>query len=150
MHVDSGPDRFGNDTLKAAASLRQQFGPLEPIFATRRQEKGTMVEHAWEFLFADPDAWTRPTENCCNDAAFLGALSSAAGGSIALYSEGGADWYPPGTDFLRPGRASARDAIQTYLWDDLAAFQAACPGLEISLPGHVWRIGGGRVGELHG
>ena len=108
-----------------------------------------MIEHTWEFLLADPDAWVRPTENCCNDAAFLGTLTQATGGSLVLYSEGGAPWYPATTDFLRPGPPDAADRVQMYLWDDLDAVRSACSGsVSLSVPGDLWRIGGGQAGRL--
>jgi hypothetical protein len=157
VHVDSGPDRRGEDTVTngTAAALRAKYGTLDPVFTTRRQERGTMVEHDWSFLLAPSDAWVRPTENCDNDAAFLGRLAGATGGQLVLYSEGGADWYPDATDFLRPGaEAAANDAVQMYLWDDMAAIEAAVAGASgdrgvvISLPFDVWTIGGGASTRL--
>ena len=151
VHVDSGPDRHGSSVVStgAAAALRAEHGPLNPVFATRRQERGTMVEHSWEFLFADPNSWTRPTENCCNDARFLASLTEAVGGQLVLYSEGGAPWYPHSTDFLRGDQVTAADAVQMYLWDGLDAIREACAvPVETSLPRDVWRIGGGRAEGL--
>ena len=114
-----------------------------------------MVEHDWSFLLAPSDTWVRPTENCDNDAAFLGRLAGATGGQLVLYSEGGAEWYPDATDFLRPGaEAAANDAVQMYLWDDMAAIEAAVAGasntrgVAISLPFDVWTIGGGAPTKL--
>ncbi len=157
VHVDSGPDRRGDDTVSngTAAELRDKYGAIDPVFATRRQERGTMVEHDWSFLLAPASDWVKPTENCDNDAGFLARLAEATGGQLVLYSEGGADWYPDATDFLRPGeQAGANDAVQMYLWDDMSTIEAAVAGVSdgkgvvVSLPFDVWTIGGGAPSRL--
>ena len=76
VHVDSGTNLQGESMVTSGdcAQLVSQFGPLNPIFATRRQERGTMVEHTWEYLLQTTKAWVAPTENCCNTAEFLANL----------------------------------------------------------------------------
>jgi hypothetical protein len=155
VHVDSGTDAAGRSlvTTGALAELVRELGPLSPVLATRRQEAGTMIEHTWEFLLRPADEWVRPTENCNNGARFLGALCEAAQAPwLVLYSEGGADFYPEGTDFLRRATGSARMAPYEYLWDRLpeitAAVAAAGARTHLSQPFELFAIGGGPLGPL--
>lgn len=155
VHVDSGPDLSGLSTVTSGtgAALRSQFGALSPVFATRRQERGIMIEHTWEFLLADPAQWLLPTENCCTGAQFLADLCRCVGAPLlALYSEGGADFYPDGTDFLRRPKPSARTLPHEFLWDDLGTISAAVlrsgARIHMSAPYHCFRIGGGFIGSL--
>ena len=147
VHVDSGTDGSGRSlvTTGAAAALVERYGPLDPVFATRRQERGVMIEHTWEFLFQPFAAWVLPTENCDNNAAFLGELARATQTrNLVLYSEGGADWYPDGTDFLRRASPSARMGPHEYLWDDLGAIGDAITRagatMQLSKPFDVFAI----------
>lgn len=105
-----------------------------------------MIEHPWEFLLQPADRWVRPTENCDNGANFLAELArTTRTRSLVLYSEGGADWYPEGTDFLRRGSPSARMGPHEYLWDSLeaitAAVEAAGSKVHLSQPFDVFRMG---------
>jgi hypothetical protein len=150
VHVDSGTDRQGRNlaTTGAARRLAGKYGPLSPIFATRRQEKGLMIEHPFEFLLQPAERWVRPTENCCNDGDFLSLLCQESGcGQLVIYSEGGADWYPATTDFLRRQTPTARRAPHEFLWESLSAITAkvAAAGAQIhvSEPYQQFRIGGG-------
>jgi hypothetical protein len=62
-----------------------------------------------------------------------------------LYSEGGADWYPDGTDFLRRRTQSAAAEAHQYGWDDLETIRraVASAGAEVHLasPGDRFFIG---------
>ncbi|MCS6912586.1 MAG: MBL fold metallo-hydrolase [Myxococcota bacterium] len=152
VHVDSSSDVMGRSLVSsgAAAELVARHGPLCPVFATRRQERGMMVEHTWEFLLQPAEAWVLPTENCCNDAAFLAELCQHTRTPLlVLYSEGGADWYPNDTDFLRRGQPSARMAPYEYLCDDLATIAASLArvgtALHLSVPWQTYRIGSPQI-----
>ena len=147
VHVDSATDAAGHTlaTSPALAEAVARFGGLSPVFATRRQERGTMVAYGWPFLLRPADEWARPTENACNGAAALAALCRAAGTQIlAIYSEGGSDAYPLDTDFLRGAHPRAQDAVVQFLWDNLEQIRAAV-GVEtvLSSPGDRYQIGGG-------
>lgn len=151
VHVDSSTDHAGRSLVSTgeAAELARRWGPLALVFATRRQERGLMLDYPFEFLLQPAPLWIAPTENCCNDAAFLGALCRACGTpELVLYSEGGADFYPESTDFLRRPSTPARSAPYEYLWDPLAAIADAVRGagaaLCLSSPYDVFRIGRGR------
>lgn len=148
VHVDSSTDKEGRSlsSTGAAAELVRRFGPLSPVFATRRQELGLMIDYPWEFLLQPAPLWLRPADNCCNGARFLAELTRAcAAAELVLYSEGGADFYPEGTDFLRRPSAPARMAPYEYLWDPLdeirAAVRDAGAVLRLSDPRDVFRIG---------
>lgn len=149
VHVDSGSDYRGRSLVSTGemAELVDRYGPLDPVFATRRQELGFMIEHPWEFLFREVSEWLEPAENCCNDAAFLAALArEARTGRLVLYSEGGADWYPEGTDFLRRETPTARHRPFVYQADSLEAIEAAVSPagarVVLSEPGSRYAIGG--------
>jgi hypothetical protein len=146
VHVDSATDADGRSLVTdgTLARLRERFGALSPVFASRRQERTAQVEQGWEFLLRPADEWPRPAENCDNGAAFLAALERAGGGDLVLYSEGGAPWFPAHTDFLRRGPATALDACREYGWDDLAAIRAAT-GAVLAEPYQRWAVGGGRL-----
>lgn len=153
VHVDSGPNLAGLSTVTSGvgAKLRSQFGALSPVFATRRQERGIMIEHTWEFLLASPERWLLPTENCCTGAQFLSDLCQQVGTPLlALYSEGGADFYPDGTDFLRRKKPSARTLPHEFLWESLRTIEEAVhrvgARIHMSAPYHCFRIGGGYIG----
>lgn len=106
-----------------------------------------MIDYPWEFLLQPAPLWIRPADNCDNGARFLAALTRAcAATELVLYSEGGADFYPESTDFLRRPSTPARMAPYEYLWDPLdeirAAVQDAGAALRLSDPRDVFRIGG--------
>ncbi|MFO0577126.1 MAG: MBL fold metallo-hydrolase [Polyangia bacterium] len=150
VHVDSSTDHRGCSLVSTgeAAALVRRFGPMALVLATRRQERGLMLDYPFEFLLQPAPLWVAPTENCCNDAAFLGALCRACGTTrLVLYSEGGADFYPDGTDFLRRPSTPARCAPYEYLWDPLVriedASREAGAALCVSSPYDVFRIGDG-------
>ena len=150
VHVDSGTNLAGESMVSTgvASRLTEAHGPLSPVLATRRQERGTMVEHTWEYLLQPVAKWVEPTENCCNDAAFLGALAASCRASeMVLYSEGGADYYPIGTDFLRGPTPRPTDAALEYGWDTLEQItervEAAGARIRCAAPGQVFVIGGG-------
>ena len=150
VHVDSGTDHRGRSLVSTgeAAALVRRFGPMALVLATRRQERGLMLDYPFEFLLQPAPLWVAPTENCCNDAAFLGALCRACDTpELVLYSEGGADFYPESTDFLRRPSAPARCAPYEYLWDPLAQIEDAAreagAALCVSSPYDVFRIGRG-------
>jgi hypothetical protein len=66
---------------------------------------------------------------------------------IALYSEGGAGWYPAFTNFIAPARFAAHAAPYQYGWDSLDEIRAAVPtAVELSAPYDRFRIGAGRDG----
>ena len=149
IHVDSGTDAAGRSLVSTGelAAVRDRLGPIHTVFATRRQERALMVEHGWHFLLRPADEWLRPTENCDNDADFLASLVTAAGArQLVLYSEGGADWYPDGTDFLRGSTPRALDTARTWLWEDLATIQektaAAGATVQLSAPYDRFPLGG--------
>lgn len=148
VHVDSSPDRDGRSSVSegVAAALVEAHGPLSPVFATRRQERGTMIEYDWTFLLRPIEEWVQPTENCATGAAFLADLAEASQAStVVLYSEGGAAWYPELTDFLRRGPATAMDRIYEDGWDSLDAITEAiaAKGAQtvLSDPRQVFTIG---------
>lgn len=149
VHVDSATDALGGSLVGDGTldRLRERFGAISPVFATRRQERTAQVEHGWEFVLRPADEWPRPAENCDNGAAFLAALRHRAGGDLVLYSEGGAPWYPAGTDFLRRGPATAMDACRELGWDDLDAVRGAS-GAVLAAPYDRFRVGGGRLEPL--
>lgn len=149
VHVDSGADRAGRSLWQNgdAAALVARFGPLSPVFASRRQERGVMAEHTWEFLLQPASLWGEPTENCCNDAAALAALCAATQTpQLVLYAEGGADFFPAGTDFLRRKTPTARTAPFLHLSDPLPAIAAAVAAagarVDLAEPYQVFAIGG--------
>lgn len=149
VHVDSGSDRAGRSLWQGgdAAALVARFGPISPVLASRRQERGVMVEHTWEFLLQPATSWGEPTENCCNDAAALASLCAATQASqLVLYAEGGADFFPAGTDFLRRKTPTARTAPFVHLSDPLpaivAAVAAAGARVDLAEPYQVFAIGG--------
>ena len=145
VHVDSGPDGRGQSSVTAgvAADLKQRYGAISPIYATRRQERGTMCEYDWTFLFRPFSEWTLPAENCATGAEFLKDLCEAAGATtLVLYSEGGAAWYPDATDFLRRGEPRAMDAVYEDGWDSLETIEAAVDAtIVLSEPRDLSRIG---------
>lgn len=147
VHVDSASDAAGHSlaTSSQLAAAVADLGPLSPVFATRRQERGTLLEYGWPALLRPADTWARPTENADNDARALEALCRATRtGCLALYSEGGSDAYPTDTDFLRGANPRARDAVQQFLWDDLEKIRTAVGApLHLSRPGERYVIGGG-------
>lgn len=121
VHVDSAVDRHGASLWSTGvlASLRERFGPLSPVFATRRQERRTMIDYTWEGLLQPASAWVRPTDNCVTGAAHLARLCEVAGArTLVLYSEGGSSWYPAGTNFLPGDRPAATEPYQLG-WDTL-------------------------------
>lgn len=148
VHVDSATDVDGRSLSNTgdAAALVAKYGRLDPVFATRRQERGLAIDHTWEFVLQPSDTWLAPTENCHNGAADLAALVRATGTRrCVLYSEGGADWYPDGTDFLRRATPTARAAPFEYLWDSLdtitAEVAAAGASIQLSAPYDELQIG---------
>lgn len=148
VHVDSGPDRHGKSAVTEgiAAALRKRHGALSPIWATRRQERGTVCEYDWTFLLRPFAEWTEPTENCCTGASFLADLAAAAGAtSVVVYSEGGADWYPESTDFLRRGGPDPMAPVYEDGWDTVEAIAvalgAAGATMTLSSPRDVVTIG---------
>ena len=152
VHVDSAADRDDRTLASTgiAAELARTHGPLSPVFATRRQERGTMIDYSWEALLRPAREWVSPTENCATGGELLASLCAAVGaGCLALYSEGGADWYPEWTNFIpRHGVALARP--YQYLWESLDEIAAAVRevGAEtiLSRPYSRYQIGGGPDG----
>lgn len=147
VHVDSGTDALGRSMVStgALAQAVARYGPIHTVFATRRQERGTMLEYGWPFLLRPADEWARPAENACNDAAFLGALCATAGARhLVLYSEGGTDAYPTDTDFLRGSGPRARDTALTFGWDDQASIERAASEAgartTLSKPGDLYAL----------
>ena len=105
-----------------------------------------MLDYGWEALFAPASAWVEPTENCATGAAFLASLVRDAGArDLAIYSEGGAPWYPEHTNFLNvPGREASAAPYQ-YLWEPLDAIERAVAAegasLAVAAPYRRFRIG---------
>lgn len=152
VHVDSAVDRAGRSLVSTGASrlLAERFGALSPVFATRRQERRTMIEYTWEALLRPADEWTRPTENCATGPRFLAELCQAIGArALVLYSEGGADWFPAGTNFM-PGDDPARVEPYQCGWDPLDAVvdAVAAAGADtiVAQPYRRFRIGGAAAG----
>ena len=120
-------------------------GNVSTVFATRRQERGTTCEYDWTWLLLPFDQWCAPTENGSTGAAFLAELSAAAGASrLVLYGEGGTEWYPRSTDFVRRGPAGAMDRVFEDGWDTVEQIHHAvserggvCEQAQI---GQVWSI----------
>lgn len=121
VHVDSAVDRHGHSLWSTGGldALRARFGALSPVFATRRQERRTMLDYTWEGLLQPAPAWVSPTENCVTGAEALAALCAHAGThTLVLYSEGGSTWYPAGTNFLPGDRPAISEPYQLG-WDTL-------------------------------
>lgn len=155
VHVDSGTDWQGRSSVTSgeARRLADSVKVVSPVFATRRQELGTLVEHTWEFLLRPANEWPRPTENCCNSAAFLAALCQQARSPwLVIYSEGGAAFYPDGTNFLRRPDEPARIAPYEYLWDPweqiVATVERGGAQTHMSSPFQRFEIGGGPIAGL--
>ncbi len=147
VHVDCGPDVSGRSLVSDGTMRRltSRFGPFSHVFATRRQERGTMLEHGWPFLFQPANRWVQPTENCCTGASFLAELCAVGEArQLVLYSEGGANWYPDDTDFLRGASSSAWVDALTWLWDDIGVIShtVACE-VVLSRVWDRWRISRG-------
>lgn len=149
VHVDSGTDAEGQSMVStgALADAVAKYGPVDTVFATRRQERGLMLEYGWHFLLRPAEEWARPAENACNDAAFLAELAGTAGARrLVLYSEGGLDAYPTDTDFTRGSTPRARDQALQFLWDDEPAIRAAVEArgakLHLSEPGERFVLAG--------
>ena len=126
VHVDSGTDRHGNSWVASNVSrtVQEKLGPIDLVFATRRQERGSPIEYGFEFLLRPAEEWLSVAENGDNPAAFLADLVEATGArTLVLYSEGGADWYPEGTDFLRRPDERNGDGWRTLYWDDLETIE---------------------------
>lgn len=155
VHVDSGTDSQGLSSVTSGV-LRQLAASvrcLSPVLATRRQELGSLVEHPWEFLLRPAREWPLPTENCHNPAAFLAALAQQAGCPwLVIYSEGGADFYPDGTNFLRRPGEAARMAPYEYLWNPwdqiVSAVEQTGAKIHMSSPFERFAIGGGPLSGL--
>ncbi|HVK73619.1 MAG TPA: MBL fold metallo-hydrolase [Kofleriaceae bacterium] len=152
VHVDSAIDRDGRSLVSTGAChlLGEQFGALSPVFATRRQERRTMLEYSWEALLRPADEWARPTENCATSPDFLADLCRALGArTLVLYSEGGAGWFPEGTNFM-PGDEPALVEPYQYGWDPLDAVFDAVAGVGadtiVARPYQRFVIGGGTAG----
>jgi hypothetical protein len=152
VHVDSAIDRHGASlwSTGGVAALRARFGPLSPVFATRRQERRTMIDYTWEGLLQAATAWVRPSENCVTGADALAALCEAAGGkTLVLYSEGGGTWYPAGTNFLPGDRPAAGEPYQLG-WDTLEQIfdRLALLAVDtlVSKPYQKFVLGGGAAG----
>jgi hypothetical protein len=108
-----------------------EHGPVDVLYATRRQELHLGYEVLSDlhtvYLGSDPRRFGRLIENCHCPAAYLADLARATGCSlVVLYSEGGAEWFPDNTNFLRTGDATAFSGFE-YLWDSLADIAAAVP-----------------------
>jgi hypothetical protein len=152
VHVDSAVDRHGASLWSTGglAALRERFGALSPVFATRRQERRTMIDYTWEGLLQPATAWVSPTENCVTGADALAALCEAAGGkALVLYSEGGGTWYPAGTNFLPGDRPAASEPYQLG-WDSLEQIfdrlEALAVDAIVSRPYQRFTLGGGAAG----
>ena len=152
VHVDSAIDRHGHSlwSTGALAALRERHGALSPVFATRRQERRTMIDYTWEGLLQPAPAWVAPTDNCVTGAAALAALCQGAGArTLVLYSEGGEAWYPADTNFLPGDRPAASEPYQLH-WDTLDQIfdrlEAIGVDAIVSKPYQRFTLGGGPAG----
>ena len=152
VHVDSATDRHGHSLWSsgALAGLRERFGALSPVFATRRQERRTMIDYTWEGLLQPATAWVSPTDNCVTGADALARLCEAAGArALVLYSEGGSSWYPAGTNFLPGDRPAAAEPYQLG-WDPLEQIFDRLDELKVativSKPYQKYLLGAGAAG----
>ncbi|HVV86288.1 MAG TPA: MBL fold metallo-hydrolase [Kofleriaceae bacterium] len=152
VHVDSAIDRHGRSLWSTGvlAALRDRFGPLSPVFATRRQERRTMIDYTWEGLLQPVSAWVAPTENCVTGADALAALCEhARTKALVLYSEGGSTWYPAGTNFLPGDRPAAAEPYQLG-WDSLEQIfdrlEALGVDTIVSKPYQRYTLGAGAAG----
>jgi len=133
VHVDSSIDSTGRSDLTDGAIERlvNERGPIDVLYATRRQELhfGFEIQHDLSpmFLGADPRRFVGVTENCFCPASYIVNLAREARCSmVVLYSEGGAEWYPSDTNFLRTGDDESFLG-HDYLWDSLNDIVDAAP-----------------------
>lgn len=152
VHADSSVDRRGDSLWSTGtlAALRERFGPMSPVFATRRQERRTMIDYTWEGLLQPAPSWVAPTDNCVTGADRLAALCEhARTRALVLYSEGGASWYPGGTNFLSGDRPAASEPYQLG-WDSLEQIfdRMESMGVDtiVSKPYQRYTLGAGAAG----
>lgn len=133
VHVDSSIDTYGESDLTDGTIDRMvaTYGPIDILFATRRQE----LHFAYEifsdlaplFFGPDPRRFLDIVENCNCPASYLAELARATHCSeLVLYSEGGAEWYDDSTNFLRSDNSDASLGYD-HLWDKLEQIVAAVP-----------------------
>lgn len=141
IHVDSSVDSLGVSDLTDGTVQRmvEEGGPIDVVYATRRQELHFGYEVISDLnpicLGADPRRIASVIENCFCPADYIAALARQTGcAMMVLYSEGGNEWFPSETNFLRTGE-DENFVGQDYLWDSLEDFAAACPvPLHLSSP----------------
>lgn len=141
IHVDSSVDSLGGSDLTDGTVQRMvdEGGPIDVVYATRRQELHFGYDIISDlnpiFLGADPGRIARVIENCFCPADYISSLAQQTGcAMMVLYSEGGNEWFPSDTNFLRTGE-DENFVGQDYLWDSLEDFAAACPvPLHLSSP----------------
>lgn len=133
VHVDSSMDSLGQSDLTdgTIARMVSKHGPVDLLYATRRQELHLGYEILTDlhpvYLGSDPRRFGHLIENCHCPAQYLANLAQAtACALLVLYSEGGADWFPEDTNFLRTGDGVAFSGFE-YLWDSLEQIAAAMP-----------------------
>ncbi len=123
VHADSSQDSNGKSDLTEGVvqKLVRDYGPIDVVYATRRQELHFGIQY-WYLLpiaMAErPYHWLDVVENCNCPKEYLASLAKETGcKKLILYSEGGAEWYTERTNFLRSGKEDVRFQAYEYLWD---------------------------------
>jgi hypothetical protein len=139
IHVDSSIDSNGASDLTDGTIERMvfEFGKADVLYSARTQllvlNCETFSEMMTIFYGKDPRIFAGVSESCFCPAEYIASLSNALRCDIvALYSEGGADYYPK-TLFLRSGDGE-QFIGKDYLWDSFADIADA-----VSAPVHLSR-----------
>ncbi len=125
VHADSSQDSNGKSDLTEGViqKLVRDYGPIDVVYATRRQELhlGMLYWYLLPIAMAGrPYRWLDVVENCNCPKEYLASLAKETGcKKLLLYSEGGAEWYTERTNFLRSGKEDVRFQAYEYLWDTL-------------------------------
>lgn len=141
VHVDSSTDAAGKSDLTDGTidRLIAEHGPIDVTYATRRQELHLGLEVISDlvpvFYGEDPRRFAGVVDNCYCPPDYIAELVRATQSALlVLYSEGGHDWFPEDTNFLRPD-VEENFLCADYGWEPLEAFEAACPvPLHMSAP----------------
>jgi hypothetical protein len=121
-HADSSQDSNGKSDLTEGViqKLVRDYGPIDVVYATRRQELhfGIQCWHLPIPMAERPYQWLDVVEQCNCPKEYLARLANETRcKKLLLYSEGGAEWYRQGTNFLRSGKQDVQFQAYEYLWD---------------------------------